>query len=134
MTSQTPDSTDAATEQSLYQRLGGYDAIATASDEVLARLMADPELRDYWKGTSADDHRRSRQLIVDFITDAAGGPAFYVGRDLKTAHSGMGINEHDWGLFMRHVGGTLDYLQVPDRERGEVLAFFMSLKSDVVES
>ena len=35
-------------EQSLYARLGGYDAIAAATDELLQRLTSDPNLGFYW--------------------------------------------------------------------------------------
>ena len=118
---------------SLYHRLGGYDAIAAATDELLARLQADPRLRDYWKGASTDNQRRARQLIVDFMVEAAGGPAYYTGRSMKTSHQGMCIDEPDWDAFMRHAAATLDHLAVPAREREEVLAFLSGLKADVVE-
>jgi hemoglobin len=59
------------------------------------RNRADPQLRDYWKGASHDNRRRARQLIVDYMTEAAGGPALYTGRDMKTAHVGMGISPSD---------------------------------------
>src|SRR5215210_7933654 len=112
-----------STEQSLYQRLGGYDALCAATDDLLARLQADPQLKDYWKGASHSNQRRARQLIVDFLTEAAGGPAFYTGRDMRVAHAGMGISASDWELFMHHTSAMLDHLGVPARERSEVLAF-----------
>ena len=120
-------------EQSLYQRLGGYDAIAAATDDLLARLQGDPRIKDFWKGASADNRRKARQLIVDFMTEAAGGPAFYVGRDMKKAHEGMQISEADWAVFMEHSEATLDHFVVPAREREEVLGFLSSLKDEVVE-
>jgi hemoglobin len=118
---------------SLYHRLGGYDAIAAATDELLTRLQGDSDLRDYWKGASLNNQRRARQLIVDFMVEAAGGPAYYTGRDMKMSHVGMHIDERDWTLFMHHAAGTLDHLGVPQRERAEVLAFFTSLKDEIVE-
>ena len=120
-------------EQSLYQRLGGYDAVAAATDELLRRLQSDPQLRDYWKGASNDNRRKARQQIVDFMVEAAGGPAFYNGRDMKLSHAGMQISESDWDVFMRHAKGTLESLDVPGREQDEVLAFFTGLKADIVE-
>jgi hemoglobin len=122
-----------AAERSLYERLGGYDAICAATDDLLGRLQSDPQLKDYWKGTSTDIRRRGRQLIVDFMVEAAGGPAYYVGRDMKTSHAGMQINESDWDVFMQHSTNMLDHLQVPSREKGEVLGFLASLKDEVVE-
>jgi hemoglobin len=120
--------------ESLYQRLGGYDAIAAATDDLLARLQSDPQLRDYWKGASTNNQRKARQLIVDFMAEAAGGPAYYTGRDMKTSHVGMHVDASDWEAFMRHAAATLDHLAVADREKAEVLAFFASLRDDVVES
>ncbi len=119
--------------KSLYERLGGYDAICAATDDLLGRLQSDPQLKDYWKGSSNDNRRKARQLVVDFMVEAAGGPAFYTGRDMKISHAGMGISENDWGVFMRHAGATLDHFGVPAREREEVLAFFTSLKGEIVE-
>jgi hemoglobin len=119
--------------ESLYQRLGGYEAIAAATDELLARLQGDPHLGDYWKGASLNNQRRARQLIVDFMVEAAGGPAYYTGRDMKTSHVGMHIDERDWKLFMHHAAGTLEHFDVPSREKEEVLEFFTSLKDEIVE-
>jgi hemoglobin len=120
-------------DHSLYKRLGGYDAIAAAVDDLLARLHSDPQLGGYWKGTSSDSHRRDRQLIVDFMVEAAGGPAFYTGRDMKTSHVGLAISEHDWQVFMQHAAATLDTLAVPSKETDEVLAFLTALKGEIVE-
>jgi hemoglobin len=122
-----------ASTQSLYQRLGGYDAIAAATDDLLARLQGDPQLRDFWKGASNDNQRKARQLIVDFMTEAAGGPAYYTGRDMRRSHDGMGITASDWDVFMHHAAATLDDFGVAEQEKEEVLGFFTSLRTDVVE-
>src|ERR1043166_5361734 len=118
-----PDSRD----QSLYQRLGGYDAIAAAPDDLLGRLQADPRLKDFWKGASLDNRRRARQLIFDYMVEAAGGRAFYGGRDVRRAQEGRRIDDEAWAVFMRHPAATLDHFAVPEREREEVLGFFASL-------
>ena len=120
-------------DQTLYQRLGGYDAIAAATDDLLARLLNDPLLKDYWKGKSQDSFRKDRQLIVDFLVSASGGPAFYGGRDMKTSHAGLGITEPEWQLFMEHTRAMLVHLQVAPREQDEVLDFLTGLKADVVQ-
>ena len=123
-----------ATGQSLYQRLGGYDAVCAATDDLLGRLQADPRIRDYWKGLSTANKRKARQRVVDFMVEAAGGPAYYVGEDMKAAHTGMGISEGDWAIFMEHAAATLDHFEVPDAEKNDVLGFFTSLKGEIVEA
>jgi hemoglobin len=120
-------------DQTLYQRLGGYDAIAAPTDDLLGRLLTDPLLKDYWKGKSRESFLKDRQLIVDFLVSAAGGPTFYSGRDMKTSHAGLGITEREWVLFMDHTRAMLDHLQVAEREQDEVLDFLSGLKADVVQ-
>jgi hemoglobin len=121
-------------EPTLYERLGGYDALCAATDDLLARLQADPQLKDYWKGASHDNQRKARQLIVDYLAEAAGGPTFYTGRAMKPAHAGMGISASDWVLFMDHSRAMLAQFGVADRERDEVVAFLESLRGDIVEA
>jgi hemoglobin len=121
-------------DQTLYQRLGGYDAIAAATDDLLlGRLVNDPILGVYWKGKSQDSLRKDRQLIVDYLVAAAGGPAFYLGRDMKTVHTGLGITEPEWELFLEHTRAMMEHLSVPSREQDEVLDFFNGLKADIVQ-
>jgi hemoglobin len=120
-------------ERTLYQRLGGYEAIAAATDDLLGRLVNDPLLKDYWKGKSEESLRKDRQLIVDFLASAAGGPAFFTGRDMKTAHTGLGITEQEWELFLEHTRAMLEHLNVAPREQDDVLDFLIGLKADVVQ-
>ena len=109
---------------SLYTRLGGYDAIAAMVDDLLPRLRSDELLSRFWVSPrSVDTHNRERQLAVDFIAAAAGGPTFYLGRDMKLAHTGMGITKADYAAFMRCLSVTLDTFEVPEPERSEVVAF-----------
>jgi hemoglobin len=119
--------------ESLYKRLGGYDAIAAVADNLLTRLMADPQLGRFWKNRGEDGVRREKQLLIDYLCASAGGPLYYVGRDMKASHRGMGINERDWQVFRGHVNATLDHFKAPSQEKSEVLGFVESLKKDIVE-
>jgi hemoglobin len=120
-------------ERSLYERLGGYDAIAAATNDLMARLFADPQLGVYWKGKGDDGKQRDIQLIITYMVAAAGGPAHYGGRDMRLSHTGLGITEEEWQTFMRHSAATLERFAVPERETQDVLSFFSSLKGDIVE-
>lgn len=117
----------------LYVRLGGYDAIAAVVDNLLPRLMSDAQLSRFWQNRASDSVRREKQLLIDFLCASAGGPLYYVGRDMAASHRGMRITESDWTAFLNHLKATLDTFEVPDREQGEVLAFVESTKADIVE-
>jgi hemoglobin len=120
--------------ETLYHRLGGYDAIAAAVDELLPRVAGDPDIGVYFKGKCRDSQKKDRQLIVDFLCVATGGPVNYIGRDMKTAHEGLGITESDWDAFLRHTVATLDDLGVTGVLKDEFLAIMATLKDDTVEA
>ncbi|MFQ6029653.1 MAG: group 1 truncated hemoglobin [Dehalococcoidia bacterium] len=122
-----------APEKSLYERLGGYDAIAAATDDLLQRLTSDPEIGFYWRGHSTDSMKRDRQLIVDFLCASIGGPVIYRGRDMKTSHVGLNITEREWEVFVAHTVATLEHFQVPEPEKQEFLDCAASLKGEIVE-
>jgi hemoglobin len=117
----------------LYKRLGGYDAIAAVSDDFIGRLAADKQLNRFLVGLSADSQKRLRQLIVDQLCQATGGPCIYIGRTMKTSHAGLGITESDWQLTVKHLVASLDKFKVPEKEKNEFLAIASSLKADIVE-
>ena len=119
--------------KSLYERLGGYDAIAAVASDLLPRLQGDSRLARFWQNRGEDGLRREKQLLIDFLCASAGGPLYYTGRDMKTSHKGMKISESDWSVFLGHAGATMKALQVPQRECDEVAAFVLSLKKDIVE-
>src|SRR5262249_54280279 len=89
-------------DKTLYERLGGYDAICAVANNLLPRLQADPQLARFWQHRGEDGLRREKQLLIDFLCSNAGGPLYYTRRDMKTSHKGMKISESDWSAFLGH--------------------------------
>ncbi len=119
--------------KSLYERLGGYDAISAVVANLMVRIKNDDKLRRFYDHRGADGIAREEQLLVDFLCASTSGPMVYTGRDMKTLHAGMRLDEEDWKRAMAHLASTLDAFDVPDPERGEVLGFHENLKSDIIE-
>jgi hemoglobin len=119
---------------SLYKRVGGYDAIAAVVDDFLGRLAADPQIARFFAGVNAAHQKQIRQLAVDMVCEATGGPCFYTGRDMKTTHTGLGITKADWDASVQHFLATLDKFKVPQKERDELVAIVGGLEKDLVES
>jgi len=118
---------------SLYKRLGGYDALAAVTDDFIVRLATDPKVGRFFTGLSDNSKARVRQLVVDQLCAATGGPCVYIGRDMKTAHKGLGITEEDWNISVKHLVATLTKFKVPEKEQKEVAAALTTLKADIVE-
>ena len=121
-------------EKSLYERLGGYDAIFAVTNDLLDRMEKDPQLGRFWQHRGEDGVKRERQLIVDFLCASSGGPLYYKGRDMKLSHKGMRISESDWTIFLNHADATLKAFNIPQAEYDEVVAFVQSTKADIVEA
>jgi hemoglobin len=117
----------------LYKRLGGYDAIAAVTDDFLGRLSTDPQFSKFFVGHSTESIKKIRQLVVDQLCAATGGPCIYIGRDMKTSHAGLGITEKDWDASVKLLTASLDKFNVPAKEKDDVLGAVGGLKKDIVE-
>lgn len=118
---------------SLYHRLGGYDVIAAVVDDLFQMLMSDPRFSRFGMGRSIDSHKRARQLLVDQLCQLAGGPSFYIGRDMKTSHAGLGITQEEWDINLDYTRQALRKHGIGQRESDEVIALFEQYKSEIVE-
>ena len=117
----------------LYERLGGYDAVAAVADALLTRLRADAQLGRFWENRGEDGIAREKQLLIDFLCASAGGPLLYTGRDMVTSHRGMGITTDDWEIFIGHVEATLQQFELPTTEFDDVIGFVQSTRDEIVD-
>ena len=119
--------------KSLYERLGGYDAIVAVVQNLLPRLMQDEHLGRFWQHRGSDGMRREQQLLIDFLAASAGGPMYYTGRTMTLSHQGMRISESDWKRFIDHLRMTLAHFNLAAAETQDVLGFIESTKTEIVE-
>jgi len=121
-----------AQEKSLYERLGGYDALTKVVDEFISQLGKDKQLSRFLVGLSDDSKKKLRQHVVDQFCQVTGGPCIYIGREMKTVHTGLKITESDWEIAAKALVAALDKYKVGQKEKDEVVAFVTGLKKDIV--
>ncbi len=122
-----------AEEKSLYERLGGYDAIAAFVTDYIMRIRADPNFSRFGTSRGTDKKKRDLQLNIDYMCKITGGSNYYLGRDMKTTHAGLGITQAEWEANVRYMAEALDKYKVREKERGEVLALVTRMKPEIVE-
>ena len=124
-----------AKNASLYQRLGGKKSIAAVVDEFVGRVAGDARINGYFARTAADPKRLAmfKKNLVDQICQASGGPCKYMGKDMKTAHMGMGISSADFTALVEDLVGALDKFKVGEKEKNELLGALAPMKADIVE-
>ena len=120
-------------EETLYQRLGGYDVVAAIIDNIGARAIDDPAFSKFFTEDDEELQKRGRQRAVNLLCELTGGPCFYTGRDMRTIHEGLGITNEHWHLNLGYLGETLDELNIDSDEKSDVIAIFAGLKGDIVE-
>jgi hemoglobin len=120
---------------SLYDRLGGVYNIATVIDDLIDRVMVDPRLNANPHVDEAH-HRVSpagfKYYVTELACSAAGGPQTYSGRSMGDSHRHLMITEAEWQAFMDDVQQTLSKFEVPEPERGELIAIIESTQDAIV--
>ena len=117
-------------EGSLYQRLGGSEAITAVIDDFVGRCAADSRINQKFART---DVPRLKKMLVDQVTAATGGPATYAGRSMAETHDGMGVTAGEFDALIGDLVATLDHFAVPAAEQQELLGILGPLRGDIVE-
>ena len=113
----------------LFERLGGKGAITAVVEDFVGRVAADKRINGKFALANIP---RLKMLLVEQICAASGGPCTYTGRDMKTAHAGMGITGPQFDALVEDLVATLDKFKVPGREKNELLSVLGPMKSDIV--
>jgi hemoglobin len=118
-------------QPSLYEQLGGADAIEAVVAGFYERMLSDPQIRPFFRGVQMT---RQHDKQVQFFTTALGGPSIYRGKDMVTVHKGMRIANKHFDLLVKHLTDTLVEAEVPASLREQVIALIAPLRAQVVEA
>jgi hemoglobin len=116
--------------ESLYERLGGKDAITAVIDDFVVRCAADTRINTKFIRT---DIPRLKTNLVDQVCQATGGPCTYTGRDMRTTHDGMAVTAGEFDALVEDLVATLDRFNVGEAEKSELLGALAPMRADIVE-
>lgn len=117
---------------SLYKRLGGRDGIALVVGDFVAGVAADPRTAGRFRGLPGPKVEQLKSHFADQLCEASGGPCSYVGRDMKTVHTGMKITESEWNAAVDVLIKAMDKHKVGMKEQQEVIGLLIPMKPDIV--
>ena len=120
--------------KTLYSRLGGKKAITAVVDQFVTNCATDPRINKFFADTAKDPKRlaKFKKNLIDQICQASGGPCKYKGKDMKTAHKGMGITDADFNALVEDLVKALDQFHVGATEKNELLGALGPMKGDIV--
>lgn len=122
-----------AQDKSLYERLGGYDAISAVVDDFAPKLFNDPVVGKRFFGMSKDSREGFRQKNKNLVCIATGGPCKVISRPAAVTHGGLGIKATEFNIVVNHLVDSLNKFDVPAKEQKELLTIVGSLRPDIVE-
>jgi hemoglobin len=116
---------------SVYEQIGGQEALIAVVDDFYERVLADPELAVFFNGTNMP---RLKGMQVEFFAAALGGPDEYAGRTMKDVHRGRGIGQHHFDLVAGHLTAALTAAGVPAETVDTIIGTIAPLAGDIVSS
>ena len=116
-------------KRSLYDRLGGYNAISAVVDDFVANVAADKRINKFFANANVP---RLKARLVEQLCQASGGPCIYSGADMKTAHAGMGVRNRDFNALVQDLGKSLNKFKVPKAEQKEIASVLLPMRKDIV--
>lgn len=117
-------------QRTLYERLGGRDAIVTVVDSFVARVAADDRIN---KKFARSNIPRVKALLVEQICNATGGPCTYRGRSMKETHRNMGVTDGEFDALVEDLVATLNQFNVAKADQDALLNTLGSMRADIVE-
>src|SRR5262245_28696737 len=120
------------TGTSLYDQLGGTVGITAVINGLAANLAADPLISGFFTSLPPERLLRLRELLIEQVAQASGGPVSYTGRDMRTAHAGLNISAADFGALVEDLVESLNTNNVPQAAQQMLLGALAPLQADIV--
>lgn len=116
--------------RSLYERLGSYAGITAIVEDVIAAHLASPVVGARFRKVKDIEH--AKRMARDFFCAGAGGPEKYAGKDMRTAHQGMNVNEQEFEAVVDDIVTVLRRHAIDDKTQQDVLAILNGFKGEIV--
>jgi hemoglobin len=117
-------------EGSLYERLGGVEAITAVARAFDDRAGKDNRINQKFARTNLD---RLTKEFIDQLCQDTGGPCTYTGLSMTQAHTNMGVTNAEFDAFMEDLVAVLDEFKVGKAEQDELLSLLRPMREDIVE-
>lgn len=118
--------------QSLYDRLGGKEAIAKVVDTFVKNVSADNKVKKRFKKLKGDKLEKFKEALVNQLCQATGGDCTYEGKSMKEVHKGLKIKEAEWNAVVMDLKAALEENEVGETEQSDLIAILAPMKDDIV--
>ncbi|WP_241762250.1 group I truncated hemoglobin [Euryhalocaulis caribicus] len=118
-----------AADATLYEDLGGADAVERIAHGAIDRSVADPRIGHTFENSNVD---RVKRLLTEQICDLTGGPCEYSGQTMEASHKGLALDTADFNALVENLQDAMDEEGVGFRTQNRLLAILAPMHRDVV--
>ncbi|WP_306319455.1 MULTISPECIES: group 1 truncated hemoglobin [unclassified Streptomyces] len=129
MTHIAPNSPTNSDSSTIFEKIGGADAVGTVVDILYDRILADEELAPYFMDVDLDRLKEHQRL---FVGQALGSTEIYPGRVMAHAHAPLAITDTAFDRVVDHLGAALAEAGVDEATIGTIAGTLSPLRKDIV--
>ena len=127
-----PEDAGPPAPKSLFERLNGKEGIDKLVDSLVQNVSADGKLKKSFSKIKGDKLDNFKKSLSEQICEISGGPCKYAGKDMKSAHDNISINDGQWDAFVQDFSAAMDENKIEENDKNELMALFAPLRSDIV--
>lgn len=113
----------------LYDDLGGQEALVRMVDDAIDRSINDPRIGHTF---SESNIPRVKRLIVEQLCDISGGPCNYSGQTMEASHRGLHLDTSDFNALVENLQDAMEAEGVPFRTQNRLLALLAPMHDEVI--
>ena len=112
----------------VYKQFGELEGLKALMEDFMAQLLKDERTRPFF--AEADQTKIKAHLVEQFCV-ILGGPCSYSGRDMKTAHAGMGVERSHFNALVEDLQIAMNKRGIPFRAQNKLLAKLAPMHRDI---
>ena len=118
-----------ATDDKLFNDFGGHDGLVNIMDDLMVNLLADPRTHDFFVAAKQD---HIKAMLVEQFCHILNGGCVYTGKDMKTAHKDLGVDQAPMFALVEDLQKSMDKNHVPFASQNKLLAALAPQHRDIV--
>jgi hemoglobin len=122
-------SAGARADKTLYESMGGETVLRSAVDHFADNVQSDDRINFTF---AEADMLKFKKLIFEQLCNLSGGPCKYTGRDMRTSHAKLNINNAEFNALAEDLYIALDQAGVPYRLQNKLMASLAPMQHQIV--
>jgi hemoglobin len=114
----------------MWKAFHGQAGVDRVVDETVDLSLKDPRIKEIFE---SHDMVRLRRTLKEQFCYILNGGCSYSGRDMKSSHKDLGVQNTDFNILVEHLQAAMDREKIGFRNQNRFLAKLAPMQRDAVE-